>query len=87
MSVEKIAYSVPVLDEDIVDYGYGTPEQQDAAGARIEARRAESKRLWMARHIWERAWFRLRYNRRWYEARHRIAHAARAVRGIDCERY
>jgi hypothetical protein len=85
ITIRKQYMYLPVLDEDIVDFGIGTPAEQEAAAARIEARRAASRASWLARPLWQRAWIRLRYSSRWYEARHRLDHVARAIRGIECE--
>lgn len=84
MTVSTPIY-IPLSDEAIVDFGIGTPAEQDAAAARIEARLAASRASWLARPLWQRAWIRLRYHRHWYEARRRLDHAARAIRGIECE--
>lgn len=86
MTVQKMVGIAYLSDEDIVDYGAGTPAEQDAAYRRIEARREAALYAWLARPIWERAWIRLRYSRRLAHIRSNIAHAARALRGIECER-
>lgn len=71
-----------VLDEDVVDYGLGTPEDQAAAAARIATLLAEVERTWKALPLWYRAWVRL--EARTYEPRYRIRHAIAALRGREC---
>ena len=83
MTVEKLAYWIPITDEMIVDGGFGTSEERKAAAARIEARQRAIRASWYARPWWDRV--RIVGKRRLADYRARIAHARRALRGIDCE--
>ena len=74
---------VPITDEAIVDFGLGTPEQQQAAAARLHARELETRARWAALPMRVRLTRRLRA--RTYEPRRRIAHAWAALRGVECE--
>jgi hypothetical protein len=61
MTVTKVATPILFSDEAIVDYGIGSPAFQEAAAARIEARRLEMNRQWMALPVWTRASRRIRW--------------------------
>ncbi len=80
-TVRKQAAFYQMSDEAMIDAGIATPE----IIARSEAREADAHARWMAHPIWRRAWLTLRYRLRFYEQRRRIAHAVRALRGIECE--
>jgi hypothetical protein len=62
MTVTKLRATVLVSDEDIVDFGWGTPEDQAAAAERIEVRKRETHARWMALPFWVRAYRRLRWH-------------------------
>jgi hypothetical protein len=64
MTVQKIASWVPVTDEAIVDYQLGTPEEQAAAAARLEALAAERDARWRALPLRTRLYRRLRWSLR-----------------------
>lgn len=44
--VQKSSAWVPVSDEDIIDFGLGTREQQAAAAARLDREEARQARYW-----------------------------------------
>lgn len=79
----KLSAIVPVSDELIVDAGIGSPQEQAAAAARLEARRQESAARWAA--LPRRVRIAGTIRARLYEPRHRLHHAAEALRGHDCE--
>lgn len=69
-----------MTEEALIDAGLATPEmivRQDTRDREREARwRALPWRIRMARrYVWPR----------WHEAERRLGHAARALRGIECE--
>jgi hypothetical protein len=69
----------PVSWETLIDAGLGTPEMI----AWDRTNDADRLARWAALPWHVRLWRRLRP--RWAEARRRFGHAARALRGIECE--
>lgn len=82
-SVQKLEAWRPVLDEDVVDFGIGTLEEQAAAATRIIARAAESEARWLALPRSKRIVRVLRLDT--YGRRRRLEHALAALRGVECE--
>lgn len=81
--VRRIPTWIPISDESIVDLGIGSVADQAAAAARIEVRRRAVEARWRALPWRVRAGRIARWH--WAEARSRLEHAGRALRGIDCE--
>jgi len=79
----KLEAYVLVSDEDAVDYGLGTPEDQAAAAARLDVQRLWAEAAWAALPLRTRLAARARIAL--YEPRHRLRHAINALRGRDCE--
>lgn len=52
-------FLMQVSDEIIVDGGFGTAEEIEAAAARIEQRQADSRRAWLALPWYRRAYLTL----------------------------
>lgn len=82
--VSKVATWIPITDEMVVDFGFGTKAEQRAAAERIDQRNREIRAAWFALPWWTRAAWRVRQRRD--DWRRRFDHAAAALRGIECER-
>lgn len=81
-TVRKVATYVPVTRESLIDAGLATE-----ADIRADAEeRAEREARWLARPWYQRAYMRVKYGSWRYENVGRLQHAARALRGIECER-
>lgn len=79
--IKYIQSWIPVTDEMLIDMGKASPE----VIARYEARRAAAAAAfqalpWYVRFARRQVWWRR------HEARSRLSHAWRALRGIECER-
>lgn len=80
--VRKVEAIIPVSIEAMIDAGFVA---EGPYRAMFEAERREREARWRALP-WRVRFWRSRVRPRWDEARYRLAHAARALRGIDCER-
>lgn len=78
---EQIARLFHVSDETMIDFGIATPEIIE----RVERRRQETRARWLALPWRVRLW-RGTIHPAIVETRHRLAHAWRALRGVECER-
>jgi hypothetical protein len=87
MSLKTVAFYIPFSDEAIVDGHLGSPEDQAAAAVRIQDRQREARARWLARPLYQRLLNRVRYSRWRHELPWRFRHAARALRGIECDAY
>lgn len=73
---------IPVSIEAMIDAGLDVPNPYRAL---YEADRATHEAAFRALP-WRVRFWRTQVTPRWWEARSRLAHAARALRGIECER-
>ena len=78
--IDQGGFVVPVSWEALIDAGLGTPHMLAWDAKRDRERKERWRALprrtrFLRRHFWPR----------WYDAKHRLEHAAHALRGIDCE--
>ena len=80
MEVQRLSVVIPMTDEMMIDMGIASPEQIE----RQRVREAEREARWRSLP-WHVRLMRRHIRPRWNDWRERIAHANRALRGIECE--